>query len=255
MRRLSSELVRLHREVRDDAPRWREEAPLPDLPNILFIVSEDDGPELGCYGAPYVRTPVLDDLASRGVRFDRAFVPDSVCSPSRASFLTGLWPQQNGHLGLATHRFSLYEETASVPAWLKARGYGTGILGKLHVNPEENFPWDFRAIPSANFGKRDVREYAARVAYESFHRPSELELYDLRTDPHEFVNLAAVESLRATRERLFDALRAWQERIRGPLSDATLRAAFAEEQRRRREGSHRRVDFAWPYLERFRALA
>jgi len=53
-------------------------------PNILLIVSADNGPELGCYGDPYARTPRLDRLAADGVRFDNAFVPYSVCSPSRA---------------------------------------------------------------------------------------------------------------------------------------------------------------------------
>ncbi|MGI9243519.1 MAG: sulfatase-like hydrolase/transferase, partial [Verrucomicrobiales bacterium] len=60
-------------------------------PNILLIVSEDNGPELGCYGDPYAQTPALDGLAADGVRFENAFVPYPVCSPSRASFLTGLY--------------------------------------------------------------------------------------------------------------------------------------------------------------------
>ena len=134
-----------------------------ERPNILFIVSEDNGPELGCYGDRFAKTPTLDAMAARGVRFERAFVPFSVCSPSRACFLTGLWPQQNGHLGLATHKFALYEKTASLPSWLKAAGYRTGIIGKLHVNPARNFPWDFRAIRSANFGKRNMKSYSDKA--------------------------------------------------------------------------------------------
>ena len=59
-------------------------------PNILFIVSEDNGPELGCYGDPYAKTPNLDRLASEGVRFNRAFVAQAGRSQSRAGFLTGL---------------------------------------------------------------------------------------------------------------------------------------------------------------------
>lgn len=162
--RLVPLLRSLHREVRDAAPQWPNPASRPRLPNVLLIVSEDNGPELGCYGDPYVQTPTLDRLAATGVRFERAFVPYSVCSPSRACFLTGLWPQQNGHLGLATHKFALYGPTPSLPSWLKARGYRTGIIGKLHVNPERNFPWDFRAIRSANFGKRRMTSYAARAS-------------------------------------------------------------------------------------------
>lgn len=77
-------------------------------PNILLIVSEDNGPELGCYGDPYARTPNIDTLANEGVRFDNALVGYSVCSPSRACFLTGLHSHQNGQIGLATHRFAMY---------------------------------------------------------------------------------------------------------------------------------------------------
>ena len=56
-----------------------------DRPNILLIVSEDNGPELGCYGEPFVQTPVLDKLAADGVRFHNAYVPQAGCSQSRAS--------------------------------------------------------------------------------------------------------------------------------------------------------------------------
>lgn len=135
-----------------------------EKPNILLIVSEDNGPELSCYGDPNVQTPVLDKLASEGVRFHNAYVPYSVCSPSRAVFLTGLHPHQNGHLGLATHQFKLYRQTPSIFSELQNNGYFTGLIGKLHVNPEKNFtPFlDYRAIKSANFGKeqRSIHKYA-----------------------------------------------------------------------------------------------
>jgi len=135
-------------------------------PNVLLIVSEDNGPELGCYGDPFARTPVLDGLASNGVRFERAYVPYSVCSPSRACYLTGLYPHQNGQIGLATHKFAMYERYPSIPSHLKQAGYTTGIIGKLHVNPVDAFPFDFRKIPGANFGKgqRDMKKYAAAAA-------------------------------------------------------------------------------------------
>lgn len=137
-----------------------------EAPNILLIVSEDNGPELGCYGDPYARTPNLDRLAAEGVRFENAFVPYSVCSPSRASFLTGLYPHQNGQIGLATHRFALYErDTPNFVTLLKTKGYHTGLIGKLHVSPEDAFPFDFRAIPGANFNRKfTVTDYAKEAA-------------------------------------------------------------------------------------------
>ena len=65
-------------------------------PNGLLIVSEDNGPEIGSYGDLYAQTPNLDVLATAGVRFANAYVPQAGCSPSRAAFLTGLYPYQNG---------------------------------------------------------------------------------------------------------------------------------------------------------------
>ena len=76
-------------------------------PNILMIVSEDNGPELGCDHDPYARTPNLDRLADEGVRFHQAFVAQAGCSQSRASILTGLYPHQHGQIGLATWGFRL----------------------------------------------------------------------------------------------------------------------------------------------------
>lgn len=137
-----------------------------DRPNILLIVSEDNGPELGSYGDPYARTPHLDKLAAQGVRFENAFVPYSVCSPSRACFLTGLYAHQNGQIGLATHKFSLYkEDTPNVVTLLKPAGYHTGLIGKLHVNPESAFPFGFKAIPGANFNRNlNAEDYVLEAA-------------------------------------------------------------------------------------------
>ncbi|MGI9242388.1 MAG: sulfatase family protein, partial [Verrucomicrobiales bacterium] len=86
------------------------------------------------------------------------------CSPSRASFLTGLYPHLNGQIGLATHKFAMYQDWPNLFTVLKSGGYRTGLIGKLHVNPESAFPVDFRAIRGANFGERDMREYAAQAA-------------------------------------------------------------------------------------------
>lgn len=61
----------------------------------------------------------------------------------RASILTGLYPHQNGQLGLATHKYAMYEKFPNIPALLKPEGYRTGIIGKLHINPESTFPFDF----------------------------------------------------------------------------------------------------------------
>lgn len=170
-----------------------------DQPNVLLIVSEDNGQELGCYGEPFVKTPVLDNLADQGVRFHNAFVPQSGCSQSRAALLTGLYPHQNGQIGLATWKFRLYrEDTPNIVRLLKQEGYRTGIIGKLHVNPASAFPFDMHAIPSSNFGRNKLGEYSKHaeafinagdapfflsVNYPDAHRPFVRKAGGLPTDP------------------------------------------------------------------------
>ena len=142
------------------------EAEAPAKPSVLLIVSEDNGPELGCYGDPFARTPNLDRLAEQGVRFANAFVPYSVCSPSRASLFTGLVPHRNGQIGLATHRFAMYREWPNLVSLLHEAGYRTGIMGKIHVNPESSFPCDFRfnEREATTFNGRNVRRVAEAAA-------------------------------------------------------------------------------------------
>jgi len=137
----------------------------PVKPNILLIVSEDNGPDLGCYGNANVYTPNLDRLAAEGVQFNNAFVTYSVCSPSRGTIFTGLYPHQNGQIGLATHKYRMYEGIKTLPKYLREAGYLSGCIGKVHVNPESEIPWDYRPgglLNGANFGKRKMPLYAAK---------------------------------------------------------------------------------------------
>ncbi len=130
-------------------------------PNVLLIVSEDNGPELGAYGHPFAQTPVLDSLARDGTVFKNAYVPQAGCSQSRAAFLTGLFPHQSGQFGLATWKYGLYrDDTPNLVERLRGAGYRTGIIGKLHINPEDAFPFDFLEIPGSNFQRKDLQAYA-----------------------------------------------------------------------------------------------
>lgn len=141
-------------------------------PNILFLVSEDNSEQIGCFGEERVHTPHLDGLADTGVRYTRAYVPYSVCSPSRAAFLTSTYTRQNGHIGLATHRFSFHSRIKTMPAYFQEAGYYVGFIGKTHVNPEdvvEDFV-DFRGIRQANFSNtHSIEDYAgeARTVFEN----------------------------------------------------------------------------------------
>jgi hypothetical protein len=90
-----------------------------ELPNVLLIVSEDHGQDLGCYGNNVVKTPNIDFLASEGVRFNNAYTTYSVCSPSRSSIITGLYPHQNGQMGLASCSFRMYDGIKTLPKYLR----------------------------------------------------------------------------------------------------------------------------------------
>ncbi len=146
---------------------------MPSRYNILLIISEDNGQHIGCYGDPYAQTPHIDKLASESVRFENMYATQAVCSPGRASILTGLYPHQNGQFGLATHKYALYDEFPNMPRLLKNEGYRTGLIGKLHINPEDAFPYDLRWNPKEfiSFANRDVRKMA-EVAGE-FMKPSD----------------------------------------------------------------------------------
>ncbi|MHC4880911.1 MAG: sulfatase-like hydrolase/transferase, partial [Planctomycetota bacterium] len=134
-------------------------------PNILLIVGEDHGCELSCYGDPVIETPHIDRLASQGVLFESGYVTQSVCSPSRSTIFTGLFPHQNGQLGLATHQYGWFRKWPTTYSLLKHAGYRTGLIGKTHVIPAdavESFV-DFRFQPSSNFAKRKVSDYAVKA--------------------------------------------------------------------------------------------
>lgn len=101
-------------------------------PNVLFIVSDDLNNDLGCYGHPMVESPNIDRLAARGVRFDRAYCQWPACSPSRTSFMTGLYPEQTGMLSNGGDHFrNHYPDLTTLPQMFANNGYFTGRIGKI----------------------------------------------------------------------------------------------------------------------------
>ncbi|MEA2068396.1 MAG: sulfatase-like hydrolase/transferase, partial [Verrucomicrobiota bacterium] len=85
-----------------------------ERPNILLITTDDQGMQAGCYGDPLARTPNIDRLAAEGTRFTRGYVTQASCSPSRSSILTGLYPHQNGQIGL-TNNYSMNDGIQTLP--------------------------------------------------------------------------------------------------------------------------------------------
>jgi N-sulfoglucosamine sulfohydrolase len=115
-----------------------------DRKNVVVMIADDLGLQVGCYGDKTADTPNLDKLAAGGTRFTKAFASVASCSPSRATMLTGMPTHQCGQYGLAhaTHNQHSFRTVKGLPALLAPAGYKTGVIGKLHVQPKEVFPWD-----------------------------------------------------------------------------------------------------------------
>jgi arylsulfatase len=104
-----------------------------DRPNILIIQADEHRQDcLGAYGNSDVKTPHIDSLAADGVRYDNSFCPYPVCTPSRYSFLTSLYPRQ--HLGASNH-CTLPQGLPTFPRVLQRAGYKTKAVGKMHLTP------------------------------------------------------------------------------------------------------------------------
>ena len=103
-----------------------------DRPNVLFLISDDLNNSMGCYGHPLVKTPNLDRLAERGVKFERAYCQFPLCGPSRNSMLTGLHPNSTGIL----RNSQIFRQTIpshhSLPQAFRLEGYFASRIGKLY---------------------------------------------------------------------------------------------------------------------------
>lgn len=142
------------------------EASAKGKPNIVFILADDLGyADLGCYGAKEIKTPNLDRMASEGVRFTDFYAPAGVCTPTRASLMTGYYPKRvglhvavlppNTHSGLSPNEITIAE-------LLKEEGYMTGCIGKWHLGllPQvmpnaQGFDY-YYGMPGPNHGKSDL---------------------------------------------------------------------------------------------------
>ncbi len=102
-------------------------------PNVVLIVADDLGYQLGCYGDKVARTPNLDRLAADGTRFTRAYCTTASCSASRSVLMTGLYNHAIGHYGHSHgySHFSTYESVRSLPVLLAEAGYRSCLIGKI----------------------------------------------------------------------------------------------------------------------------
>ncbi len=107
-------------------------AAAPGKPNVLFLICDDLNCDLACYGHPQVKSPNIDRLARRGLRFEHAYCQYPLCGPSRASFMTGMYPDQT-----LVHRNAIYirEHTPNVQTMsqlFRRNGYFATRIGKLY---------------------------------------------------------------------------------------------------------------------------
>jgi iduronate 2-sulfatase len=142
--------------------------------NVLLIVVDDLNTALGCYGNRVVRSPNIDRLAARGVRFERAYAQYPVCNPSRNSFLSGLRPEQTGVLDNETALRAKLPDVVTLPQLFRQNGWFTAEIAKVfHVSQwdpphpadrpgswrlDDPLAWDYRmnTKPSA-VGQRGAR--------------------------------------------------------------------------------------------------
>jgi arylsulfatase A-like enzyme len=118
------------------------EAATGSKPNVLFFAVDDLRPELNCYGRTYIHSPNIDRIAKMGMAFDRAYVQQAVCSPSRSSLLTGTRPDSTKVWDLVTHFRAAEPNIVTLPEHFKKNGYFVQGMGKIfHPGYDDPQSW------------------------------------------------------------------------------------------------------------------
>jgi len=137
------------------------------LPNVLLIIVDDLATELGTYGNGIVKTPNIDVLAERGMRFDRACAQYTLCNPSRTSFLTGLYPGSTGVRGNRAWFRDARPDVVTMPQYFRSNGYVTLRVGKVfHGGYDDDTAWVEGGDPRRRAPEKPIsdEEHAAQIA-------------------------------------------------------------------------------------------
>lgn len=153
-----------------------------DRPNILWLIAEDFGQHLGCYGAKEVSTPNLDRLAAEGVRYTRFYCVAPVCSPSRSAFMTGMYQTTIGAHNHRSHRDDGYELPAGVKVlsdWMRDEKYFTANVTEFPApigfkgtgKTDWNFTYKGKPFDSARWvDLKEHQPFYAQVNFQETHR-------------------------------------------------------------------------------------
>jgi arylsulfatase A-like enzyme len=153
-----------------------------DRPNILWLIAEDLGPAMSCYGNRDVLTPNLDRLASQGVRYTRAYTTAPVCSASRSAFMTGMYQTTIGAHNHRSHRgdgYMLPNGVQPLPCWLRAAGYLVTNLTELPASfgfkgsgkTDWNFSFEGTAFEPAKWEDlQKQKPFCAQINFHETHR-------------------------------------------------------------------------------------
>ncbi len=134
-------------------------------PNVLIIVADDLNADLGCYGNQVVKTPHIDRLAARGVRFEHAYCQGTVCNSSRASIFSGLHPLTTNVLDNETSWPDRLVNCEYMPAYFQQSGYFTASLGKV---------LDHKRVPEQPYWDHEVKEWGKSPDEDQIYRQGRL---------------------------------------------------------------------------------
>ena len=153
-----------------------------DRPNILWLIAEDFGPDLACYGTAQVVSPHLDKLAAEGVRFTRAYTTAPVCSASRSAFMTGMYQTTIGAHNHRSHRDDGYQLPTGVKVlsdWMREAGYFTANLRQLPASfgfsgsgkTDWNFTYTGKPFDSDRWDDLKTHQpFYAQINFQETHR-------------------------------------------------------------------------------------
>lgn len=181
-----------------------------DLPNILWISSEDNGQQLGCYGDEYADTPNLDAFAATGMRYATCWSNAPVCAPARTTVITGMYPPSTGsqHMRSTTQLPSMIngEAVKMFPAYLRELGYYCTNASKEDYNLDKTGTvWD-QSSGKAHWKNRAEGQPFFAVFNETISHESKI-----RSKPHELVHDPAGVRVPAYHPDIYEVRRDWAQ--------------------------------------------